>query len=103
MIKISDALPLSVDDVRSALIGAWGADEVSDELVDLSLGSLSVRIYQGAESIEPLQYKAGAADAFAQSLAILAFEDGTSIVEALDGAKNYGKKITMGILIARNP
>ena len=101
MIRIGDSVQASVEDLQQALKGIWGADETSETLTEIGIGQLIVRLYFGTHDVSPAGYRKGTEDQFVQSLAILSFEDGTSAVETLTAPKSYTKKITMGVVVAR--
>ena len=98
MIHIDEILPMSVQDLQTALAGVWGTDESSETYTELALGSLNVHLYQGTKDVSPQGTPRGN---YVQTLAILSFMDGTSVTETLSGPKTYTKTIKMGVLIAR--
>lgn len=101
MIHIDEILPMSVQDLQTALAGVWGVDESSETFTELALGSLNVRLYQDTKTVSPQEYAKGAGTDYIMSLAIISFTDGTSVTETLEGPKTYTKTIKMGVLIAR--
>lgn len=101
MIRIGDAIKASAEDMQQALKGIWGADETSETLTEIGIGQLLVRLYSGTHDVSPASYRKGAGDEYVPSLAILSFEDGTSSIEAISAPKRYTKKITIGLVIAR--
>lgn len=101
MIQITETLPVSQKDIQTALTGMWGVEEVSDALTDIALGNLRVRLITGTNIVEPLPYSKGASIAYAQSLLICAYKDGTSDTIIIDIPTTLKKTIKMGVLIAR--
>lgn len=101
MIQITDTLPVSQKDIQTALQGMWGVEEVSDALTDIALGNLRVRLITGSNTVEPLPYNKGASVAYAQSLLLGVYEDGTSVMIIIDIPTTLTKTLKMGILIAR--
>lgn len=101
MIRIGDVSNPSIEDMRDALRGLWGAEESGETMTEVALGNLNVRIYSDTSEISPVSYKKGTSDVYVSSLALLAFADGSSSVEAVVAPKTYVKQIKMGVLIAR--
>ena len=101
MIQITETLPVSQKDIQTALQGLWGVEEVSDALTDIALGNLRVRLLTDTTAVEPLSYKKGATVAYAQSLLLGVYEDGTSAMIIIDIPTTLTKTIKMGVLIAR--
>ena len=101
MIQITETLPVSQKDIQTALLGMWGTDEISDTLTDIALGGIRLRLLMGTKEVEPLAYPKGATTAYASSLLICAYTDGTSDVKSIESPTTLSKTIKMGVLIAR--
>jgi hypothetical protein len=101
MIHIDETLPSTQKDIQTALLGMWGVEEISEALTDIALGALRVRILTATSNVEPLSYAKGATTAYASSLLICAYTDGTSDVRVIDSPTTLLKMIHMGVLIAR--
>ena len=101
MIHIDETLPATQKDIQTALQGLWGVEEVSDSLTDIAMGQLRVRLLADTRSVEPLPYAKGATTAYASSLLICAYTDGTTEIKVIKSPATLSKTIKMGVLIAR--
>ena len=101
MIHIDETLPSTQNDIQTALQGLWGVEEISDALTDIAMGQLRVRILTNTTMVEPLPYAKGATTAYASSLLICAYTDGTSEIKVIGSPTTLSKTIKMGVLIAR--
>lgn len=101
MIQVTETLPVSQKDIQTALQGMWGVDEISDTLTDIALGNLRVRILTDTTQVEPLPYSKGATTAYASSLLICAYTDGTFETKVIESPTTLSKTIKMGVLVAR--
>lgn len=101
MIHIDETLPSTQKDIQTALLGLWGVEEISDALTDIAMGALRVRILMATKSVEPLPYAKGATTAYASSLLICAYTDGTSEIKVIESPTTLSKTIRMGVLVAR--
>ena len=100
MIRIGDINQPSVEELREAIRGLWGVEE-SNEMTEIAIGNLNVRVYSNVTEIAPISFRKGTSDEYVSSLALLSFADGTSAIQAVTAPKIYAKTITMGLLIAR--
>lgn len=96
MIEISEALPFTDADLRSALAGKWGADGDN-----LALGKLSIQLLFLTDKVEPLSFANGAETAYSESLLIASYADGSSEILRVTEPITTTKQIAMGVLIAR--
>lgn len=101
MIHIDETLPATQKDIQTALQGLWGVEEVSDALTDIAMGQLRVRLLADTTSVEPIPYAKGATTAYASSLLICAYTDGTSEIKVIESPTTLSKTIKMGVLVAR--
>lgn len=101
MIHIDETLPSTQKDIQTALLGLWGVEEISDALTDIAMGALRVRILMATSTVEPLPYAKGATTAYASSLLICAYTDGTSEIKVIESPTTLSKTIKMGVLVAR--
>lgn len=101
MIHIDETLPSTQKDIQTALQGLWGVEEISDALTDIAMGALRVRILMDTSTVEPLQYAKGATTAYASSLLICAYTDGTTEIKVIESPTTLSKTIKMGVLVAR--
>lgn len=102
MITLSEFIKANEKDISEALSGQWGADEIGETLVDVSVGKLSFRFYSGTDVVTPIEYAVGAQTAFVDSLLIGELESGTTVIKAISAETTLSEKLKLGILIARN-
>ena len=97
MTHIDSILPCSIEDMQQGLAGQWGQGVDTDALQEIAAGQLNFRLIFGTREAVPQAARSG----YVKTLAILAFDDGTSAVETLDAPRTFQKSIKMGVMIAR--
>ena len=97
MTHIDSILPCSIGEIQQGLAGQWGQGVDTDSLQEIAAGQLNFRLVFGTREAAPQASRSG----YVKTLAILAFDDGTSAVETLYAPRIFHKSIIMGVLIAR--